>query len=175
MILLGAVGLAGGLTGGVLLLTYPGAFEAIVPVLIAIACILVIVGPRLSVLLARHRHEAAHRGWPLLLGVFATAVYGGYFGAAQGVILIALLSIFLPDGLQRLNALKNYIALLVNGIAGVLFILVAPVRWEVSALIAIGSIVGGQVGAHIGRRLPDMPLRVVIIAVGLVAEAKLLL
>ncbi len=172
---LGAIGIAGGLTGAVLLLTFPGAFEVVVPFLVAAACVLVAIQPRLSTALAHHRHETAHRSWPLVLGVFCTAVYGGYFGAAQGVLLIALLGIFLPDDLQRLNALKNVIAALVNGVAAILFIFVAPVRWQVSAIIAVGSIIGGQLGALIGRRIPPTPMRAVIIAVGIVAEVKLLL
>ncbi len=175
IIRLGLIGIAGGLSGGILLLTFPGAFEEIVPVLVGAACVLVAVQPRLSRMLARHRHEAAHRSWPLALGTFATAVYGGYFGVAQGVLMIALLGIFLPDDLQRLNALKNVITALVNGVAAILFVLVAPVRWQVAVLIAVGSIVGGQVGALIGRRIPPTPMRAVIIAVGIAAEVKLLL
>ncbi len=175
MIGLGSASLAGGLTGGILLLRFPNAFEEIVPILIGVAIVLVIVQPRLAAALAHHRHERAHRSLPLVAGVFGTAVYGGYFGAGQGVILIALLGIFLPDSLQRLNGLKNVLAALVNGVAAVLFILVADVRWEVSLLIAIGSIAGGQVGAHVGRRIPPVPLRILIVVVGLLAEAKLLL
>jgi uncharacterized protein len=166
---------AGGLTGATLLLAYPRAFAAIVPVLIAVALVLVAAGPRLSKALARHRHAESHRSWSLAVLFFATAVYGGYFGAGMGIIMIALLTIFLPDDLQRLNGLKNVLAALINGMAAVLFILLAPVHWEVVALIAAGSIVGGQIGARVGRRLPAQALRVIIIGVGLVAEARLLL
>ncbi len=172
---LGVASGAGGLTGGVLLILNPGAFETIVPILIALALVLVAIGPWLSRALAEHRHPEAHKSWPLPLLFFATAVYGGYFGAGQGILMIALLTIFLPDGLQRLNGLKNVLAALVNGVAGILFILVADVRWDVVILIAAGSIIGGQIGARIGRRLPPPVLRGAIIAVGLVAEARLLL
>jgi hypothetical protein len=171
---LGVVTGAGGLTGGVLLLAFPGAFEAIVPVLIFVALVLVAAGPRLSKALARHRHAEAHKGWPLALTMFGSAVYGGYFGAGQGIIMIALLTIFLPDGLQRLNGLKNVLAVIVNGVAAILFILVAPVHWDVAVLIAVGSIAGGQVGARVGRRLPAPLLRLAIICVGLLAEVRLL-
>jgi uncharacterized protein len=165
---------AGGLTGAVLLLAFPGAFAAIVPVLIAVALVLVAAGPRLSRALARHRHASSDRSW-LLFGLFyATAIYGGYFGAGMGIIMIALLTILVPDDLQRLNGLKNVLAALINGVAGLLFIAVAPVHWDVVLLIATGSILGGQVGARIGRRLPAPVLRLVIIGVGVVAEARLL-
>lgn len=172
---LGIVAAAGGLTGALLLRTFPGAFSAIVPILIGIALVLVAVGPRLSRALADHRHADAHRSWPLSLGLYGSAIYGGYFGAGQGIIMIALLTIFLPDDIQRLNGLKNVLAVVVNGVAAIIFVLIAPVHWDVALLIAIGSIVGGQIGARIGRRLPAPLLRGAIICVGLVAEARLLL
>ncbi|MFI5262442.1 MAG: sulfite exporter TauE/SafE family protein [Candidatus Limnocylindrales bacterium] len=166
----------GGLTGGLLLLALPAsAFARIVPVLILVACALVAVQPRLSQALAA-RHAAGQTRWrPLTLGVYLTAIYGGYFGAAQGVILIALLGIFLPDHLQRLNGLKNVLAGVVNAVAAVLFIAVAPVAWAPAALIAVGSVVGGQIGARYGRRLPPAVLRALIIIVGSVVAVRLLL
>jgi uncharacterized membrane protein YfcA len=166
---------AGGLTGAVLLLAFPGAFEEIVPVLIAVALILVAAGPWLSRALAQHRHAESHRSWSLAALFFATSVYGGYFGAGMGIIMIALLTIFVPDDIQRLNGLKNVLAALINGVAGILFIAVAPVHWDVVLLIAMGSIVGGQIGSRVGRRLPAPALRLAIICVGLIAEARLLL
>lgn len=172
---LGTSSAAGGLTGGILLLAYPGAFEAIVPVLVGIALVLVVAGPWLSRVLARHRHANSHRSWPLAILFFATAVYGGYFGAAMGIVMIALLTIFVPDTLQRLNAVKNVLGAIINGVAGLLFIAVAPLRWDVAVVIAVGSIFGGQLGAGVGRRLPPPVLRATIIVVGLVAEARLLL
>jgi uncharacterized membrane protein YfcA len=171
---LGIVASAGGLTGAALLRAFPGAFAAIVPALIFVALVLVAVGPRLATALAHHRHDEAHKSWPLALTVFGTAIYGGYFGAGQGIILIALLTIFLPDDLQRLNGLKNVLAVLINGVAALLFAFVAPVHWDVALLIAVGSIVGGQVGARVGRRLPAPLLRLAIICVGIVAEVRLL-
>jgi hypothetical protein len=172
---LGASSGAGGLTGALLLLAFPGAFAAVVPILIAVALILVATGPRLSKALADHRHADSHRSWPLAVLFYATAVYGGYFGAGMGIIMIALLTIFLADEIQRLNGLKNVLAAVVNGVAAILFIARAPVHWEVVVLIAAGSIIGGQVGARVGRRLPAPALRVAIICVGLVAEARLVL
>jgi uncharacterized membrane protein YfcA len=172
---LGISSAAGGLTGGLLLLAFPGAFAAIVPVLIGIALVLVAAGPRLSKALAAHRHSDSHRSWSLALLFYATAIYGGYFGAGMGIIMIALLTIFVPDGIQRLNGLKNVLAAVINGVAAILFICFAPVHWDVALLIAAGSIAGGQVGSRIGRRLPAPILRLAIITVGLVAEARLLL
>jgi uncharacterized membrane protein YfcA len=166
---------AGGLTGAVLLLAFPGAFETIIPALIAVALVLVLAGPRLSKALTQHRHAESHRSWPLAVLFFATAVYGGYFGAGMGIIMIALLTIFVPDGIQRLNGLKNVLASLINGVAAILFIAVGPVRWDAAVLIATGSILGGQVGATVGRKLPPQALRATIICVGLIAEARLLL
>jgi len=106
--------------------------------------------------------------------VFATGVYGGYFGAAQGVLLIGMLGIALGDTLQRVNAVKNVLAGLVNGVAALVFIALAHVDWSVAGLIAAGSILGGQLGARIGRRLPPWGLRLLIVCVGAVALVKLL-
>ena len=131
--------------------------------------------PRLSRRLATRRPGVAHGGAGLIIGVFASAVYGGYFGAAQGVILISLLAIFLDDDLQRLNGTKNVLAMLVNGVAAIVFIAFSHIAWGVAALIAAGAIIGGQVGARIGRKLPPQLLRAVIVVVGTVVVVKLLI
>ena len=104
-----------------------------------------------------------------------TGVYGGYFGAAQGVLLMAVLGTGLDESLQRLNAVKNVLAAIVNAVAGLLFAVVADVDWWVVLLIGVGSVIGGQLGATVGRRLPPTVLRVVIVVVGLVALAAFLL
>jgi uncharacterized protein len=106
--------------------------------------------------------------------VFCAGVYGGYFGAAQGVLLIGMLGIAFSDGLQRINAVKNVLAGLVNGVAAVMFIALTHIDWGVAGLIAAGSIIGGQFGARIGRRLPPWALRLVIVCVGVAALVKLL-
>jgi uncharacterized membrane protein YfcA len=169
---------AGGLTGAVLLLVLPpAAFATIVPALILFACALVIVQPRLSRWVAAHPRAGPSRyegGAPLVAGVFLTGVYGGYFGAGQGVILIALLSTLLVDRLQRLNALKNAIAAVINGIAALLFLVVAPVDLQVAVVIAIGATLGGLLGARIGRRLPPAVLRGAIVLVGAVVAIRLM-
>jgi len=169
--------LSGGLAGAILLLTLPGsAFEAIVPALIGLALILVVFQPRLSRMVAARREVARpHGGAGLAAGVFGTGVYGGYFGAAQGVILLSVLGISLEDDLQRLNAIKNVLSALVNGVAAIVFIVFAEVEWLPVALIAAGSILGGQLGATVGRRLPPLVLRGLIVVVGLAAIAQLLL
>jgi hypothetical protein len=175
LLVLGVASVAGGVAGAVLLLALPGSvFRHVVPVLILIACVLVAIQPRLSARLALRSDRPPHGG-PVLFGsVFLTGVYGGYFGAAQGVILLSLLGIFLSDHLQKLNATKNVLAFLVNGVAGLLFIAFAHVSWEAAGLLAAGSIVGGQVGGALGRRFPAPLLRAVIIVVGVIAAIALL-
>jgi uncharacterized protein len=114
-------------------------------------------------------------GGPVLwLFVFLSGVYGGYFGAAQGVLLLGLMGVAFTDSMQRINATKNVLAGLVNGVAAVVFIAAGHVNWGVAGLIAAGSIVGGQVGARVGRKLPPWGLRVLIVCVGTAALVKLL-
>jgi uncharacterized membrane protein YfcA len=172
---LGAIATAGGITGAVLLLALPAAtFQRIVPFLILAACVLIAFQPRLSAEVERRRPRAETHSRLLDLGVYLTGVYGGYFGAAQGVILIALLAIFVADDLQRLNALKNLLATLVNAIAALLFILAAPVAWPASLVLAIGSIAGGQLGAVLAGRFSPLVLRGFIVVVGTVVAVRLL-
>ena len=163
----------GGLAGAILLLALPASvFHRVVPVLVLLAVALVVVQPRLTAYLERYR-DRGYSAWALRVGVFLTAIYGGYFGAAQGVILIGLLAVFLVDDLQRLNGLKNVLAAVVNGVAAVLFVLVAHVAWEPAVLLAVSSVAGGQLGAAVGRRLPPNVLRAAIVAGGLAAVVKL--
>ncbi|MCY7394674.1 MAG: sulfite exporter TauE/SafE family protein [Nocardioides sp.] len=170
----------GGAVGAVLLLVLPaGAFEAIVPVLILLGVVLVVFQPRLSRWVAdraeRRGTSSEHDAWWVWPAVLLTGVYGGYFGAAQGVLLMAALGIGISQGLQRSNAVKNVLAAATNGVAGVLFIIVADVDWRVVGLIGGGSIVGGLLGSSVGRRLPPLALRVVIVVVGVVALTAFLL
>ena len=176
IVALGSASLLGGIAGAVLLLSLPSAvFDAVVPALIALALVLVVVQPRLARALAARREEVRPHGGPALWsGVFGTGIYGGYFGAAQGIILLALLGIALPEDLQRLNALKNVLAALINGVAAVIFICFAPIAWLPALLLAVGSTAGGQLGARIGRRLSPAVLRGVIVVVGVAAIAQLL-
>jgi uncharacterized membrane protein YfcA len=172
---LGIAGTAGGMTGAVLLLVLPAsAFRAIVPAFIVLALALIVVQPRLARMTepAPGRPEAGNRP-AALVAVFASGVYGGYFGAAQGILLLAILGILVHDDLHRANALKNVLAGLVNLVAALIFIAFAPVAWAPVALLAAGSAIGGQLGARFGRRLPPAALRAVIVAVGAVAILRL--
>lgn len=171
---LAAAPVVGALVGGLLLLRLPPeVFRLVVPGLIGLACVLMIVQPRLASWLSRRRGGHPHGGPLLWLAVFATGVYGGYFGAAQGVLLIALLGIFLEENLQRVNGLKNVLAMLVNATAAAVFIVVGGVNWTIVACVAVGSTLGGLLGASLGRRLPPAALRGFVVLIGLVAIARL--
>ena len=165
----------GGIIGAVLLLTLPeAAFRAIVPVLIGIALVLVIVQPWLSERLAARTGADRTEVTPALwVGVFLTGIYGGYFGAAQGVLLLAIMGVLLTESLQRITAVKTVLALLANATAAVVFVFTADVDWVAAALVAVGAVIGGQLGAGVGRRLPPAALRAAIVVVGLAAIAKL--
>jgi uncharacterized membrane protein YfcA len=165
----------GGICGAIALLTLPDdLFTAIVPVMIALALVLIVAQPRLSAIVASHRPAGRDHGPWLWFATFACGIYGGYFGAAQGIILVSLFAVAIADNLQRLNAIKNVLAGLVNLIAGLLFIFVADVAWGPVGLIAIGSLLGGIIGARYGRRLPPGVLRALIVFVGLFAIIRLL-
>ena len=112
----------------------------------------------------------------LVAGTFAVGVYGGYFTAAQGILLIAVMGALLPEDMQRMNAAKNLLSLLVNIVAAVAYTAVAfdRISWSAAGLIAIGSLIGGWLGAHYGRRLSPNALRVVIVVVGLIGLYRLL-
>ena len=182
---------AGAICGTVLLLSLPhNTFELVVPVLVALALVLVLIQPRVSTFVARRRDpqpetEAMVRtttrsvsveGGPLLLFlIFLIGVYGGYFTAAQGVMMVGVMGMMVTDSLQRLNGIKNVLAAVVNVVAGTVYAFVAPVSWPVIGLLAVGSTLGGQVGAKIGRRLPPTVLRGVIVVVGGAAIVQLLL
>ncbi len=176
---LGSASLVGGVAGAVLLLWLPSeAFSTIVPALVGLGVLLVILGPAISRrVAARAAHEVppehgAPWVWPAVL---LAGVYGGYFGAAQGVLLVAILGIGVADNLQRHTATKNVLAGIVTAVAAVVFVVVADVDWAIAGLIAAGSIVGGQLGATVGRRLPAPVLRAVIVVVGVTALLVFLL
>jgi len=171
---LGTAAALGGTTGGVLLLVLPeSAFKAIVPLFIAAALVLIVLQPRLSAWVAKRRGEVHEHRAAAAAATYATGIYGGYFGAAQGILLLGTLGVALPEPLQRLNALKNVLAGLVNLVAGVIFVFVAPVAWNAALLVACGSVVGGVLGSRFGRRLSPTALRGIIVVVGLVAIAQL--
>lgn len=175
----------GAILGSWLLLHLPErVFAQVVPVLLVGALALVVFGPRIQGW-ARRRAEASGRSaehvsparmTALVAGTFAVGVYGGYFTAAQGILLIAVMGALLPEDMQRMNAAKNLLSLLVNIVAAVAYTLVAfdRISWAAAGLIAGGSLVGGFLGAHYGRRLSPNALRAVIVVVGLIGLYRLL-
>ena len=113
----------------------------------------------------------------LLLGILLAGMYGGYFGAAQGVLLLGLMSILLPLHLQQINGIKNVLGMIVNFVAAMVFLVVDPgqVNWTIVLLISIGSLMGGVVGARLGRAMPPWLLRSFIVLIGTIAIIFLLL
>ncbi|MFJ9952539.1 sulfite exporter TauE/SafE family protein [Kitasatospora sp. NPDC091207] len=177
LVRLGIAAMLGGLVGAVLLIELPSsAFDAIVPALILLALVLVVIQPRVAKAVAARRRPGGDPdgGLTLLTGVFLTGIYGGYFGAAQGVLLLALMGMLLQEDLQRINGVKNALALIVNGVAALFFLFTSTINWAAAGLIAVGSLCGGLLGAKVGRKLPPPALRGVIVVVGLVAVTKLL-
>jgi uncharacterized protein len=160
----------GAVLGGILLLELPGAvFDAVVPALILLAVALMALRP------APKPHEGASNMPAGIASSFATGIYGGYFGAAQGIILVSLLRLSVAENLQVLNAIKNVLAGVANAVAGVLFIIVADVAWGAALLIAAGSLVGAAVGARYGRRIPSELLRRVVIVYGAIVAVVLII
>jgi hypothetical protein len=183
---LGVIAAAGSVAGAAALLTLPSSsFQVIVPVLILISCVLVVIQPWLSGRIAARRQQRAGQdgagqpgrertGLVLGAGVFVSASYGGYFGAAQGVLVIGLLGTFLDESLQRINGAKNVLVTVVNGTAAIVYVAFAHVDWLVAVLIAVGSTIGGLVGARYGRRLPPLALRVFVVVIGVISAVKLI-
>lgn len=175
----------GALAGAWLLLHLPEkVFTEVVPVLLILALILVVIGPRIQNF-AKKRAEAAgksaehvspRRMVALVVGTFAVGVYGGYFTAAQGILLMGVMGALLPEDMQRMNAAKNLLSLIVNVVAAVAYVAVAfdRISWAAAGLIALGSLVGGYLGAHYGRRLSPNGLRAFIVVVGLIGLYRLL-
>jgi uncharacterized membrane protein YfcA len=186
LLLLFPASVLGALTGAFLLLHLPAeAFETIVPVLVALAVVLVAVQPMLQRSIARRRAAAGQTGAVhlgpgrragLLAGAYATGTYGGYFSASQGILQIGVFGLLLPEPLQRLNAIKNVLTSGVNAVAALAYIVVATDRvdWAAAGLVAAGSVVGGYLGGRFGRRLPPTALRAAIVALGCVAIGVLL-
>ncbi|RMI44156.1 sulfite exporter TauE/SafE family protein [Streptomyces triticirhizae] len=179
--------LAGGIAGALLLLVLPDeAFGTVVPALIAVGLLMVVAGPFVQRAAARRAAAAPEgagtgtaappaRRLGLLSGIAVVGVYGGYFGAAQGILVVGLLSILTAESLQSVNAVKNLLVTGVNLVAAVVFMAVAwgSIDWPAVALIAVGATLGGMVGARVGRRLPPRLLRALIVVIGAVAIVNL--
>ncbi|MFF2653214.1 sulfite exporter TauE/SafE family protein [Streptomyces sp. NPDC058045] len=170
----GAASFLGAIGGSALLLLLPpGAFEAVVPALVGMSVLLVAVQPLIAGRLRRRSEGDGRTGFGLYLLVFLIGVYGGYFTAAQGIMLVGAMGLMLTDPLQRLNAFKNVLGSIVNVVAGAIYAVVAPVDWAVVAVLAVSSTVGGVIGAKVGRRLPPAVLRATVVVIGVVAVVHL--
>ena len=171
---LGPITIAGAVLGAVLLLTTPSSdFTRLAPWLVLFATALFALGPLLSRWLAGE-DGTRERPVGLWIGMFAAAVYGGYFGAAMGVIMLAVLGLTLPDSLARAGGIRSVLSVLANGVAAIVFIVHAHLQWGAAGLLAIGSLVGGYLGALLARRLPAPLLRVIVVGIGLATGIKLL-
>ncbi len=172
---------AGAILGAFLLLHLPETvFETIVPVLLVLALILVVLQPWIQRWTAPHGDTvaapSAGRLAALVAATFAVGVYGGYFTAAQGILLVAVMGVLVHDDLQRLNAAKNLLSLLVNVVAAAFYLAVAfdRIDWPVAGVIAVGSLIGGALGARFGRGLSPTALRTIIVVVGTIGLVRLL-
>lgn len=172
---LAAAAICGGTIGAVLLLILPAsAFKAIVPFFIALALVLIVAQKQLNKLIGHRRRGHGERVGPgTLVGAFVSGIYGGYFGAAQGIMMLAILGLTIDDDLQRLNAIKVITTGVTNLVAGVVFVIAAHVAWAPAGLIAGGSVLGGVLGSKYGRRLPPNALKGLIVIVGVVAIVRL--
>jgi hypothetical protein len=172
---LSPVALAGGTAGALLLLTTSSStFDAVVPWLVLGAAALFAVQPALRRALDRGSVHPRTRPVLLVAGVFAASVYGGYFGAAMGVMFLAVLGLTLPVSLAHTNGLRTVLSMIVNGIAAVVFLLHGGLAWAAAGFLALGSLVGGVAGARLALALPAPALRVVVVAVGVGTAVKLL-
>jgi uncharacterized membrane protein YfcA len=175
VIALGLTTALGGVAGAALLVVSPAnVFEAIVPFLILAACGLLAAQPWLSKRMQPSAAVDAHRSPRLYAAAFATAVYGGYFGAGLGIMLLAVLALALDDELHRLNALKGLLSFVVGAASVAFFVAFGPVRWGAAAIMAVASFAGGQVGVVVARRLPAPLLRGLVIAFGVIVAVWLL-
>lgn len=166
---------AGGLAGALLLLATPEtAFRAVVPYLVLTSCALLAVQPRLARALAERRGDAPDVPWAARIAVGIGAVYGSYFGAGLGVLLLAVLGTLVPDDLQRSNALKGLLSLVVNVTGVLVFVAVGGVAWQYAALLAVTAYAGGTLGVGIARRLPAPLMRAAVITLGVVVAVVLL-
>ena len=170
-LLLGAGTATGAAAGAALLLVLPaGVFKAVVPGLILLACVLMATRPSPEL---TTRAPTTGRWAALVAVTFTVGIYGGYFGAAQGVILLACLRLLLADRLQRLNGLKNVLVGIANGVAAIAFVIFANVNWTAVGLVAAGSTIGALLGSTYGRRIPDELLRRTVIVVGVAVAVVL--
>lgn len=169
---LGAISVCGALVGSVLLVVSPPAlFRTIAPILIVLSCVLLVTAPRIQRRRDPLRGDAG-RGKTLVVQ-FATAVYGAYFGAGVGILMLATFSVLIDDDLQRLNALKGAVSLIISGVAAVAFALLGRVGWTAAAVIAVTSLAGGRIGVIPARLLKPGQLRGFVLGAGILAAVWL--
>jgi uncharacterized membrane protein YfcA len=171
-----AVSVVGGIVGALLLLFTPATtFRAVVPYLVLLSCALLAVQPLLArILVTRRRGGSADITWAVRLGVGLGAVYGSYFGAGLGVLLLAVLGILVADDLQRLNALKGVLSLVVNVVGVLVFVASGHVAWGYAGILAVSAYVGATLGVSVARRLPSSVMRAAIVTLGAVVGVVLL-
>ncbi|HEY4778889.1 MAG TPA: sulfite exporter TauE/SafE family protein [Solirubrobacterales bacterium] len=153
-----------------LLITSNNTFEAIVPVLVAGSCLLLLFQPRLT---ARIAHAGDEHSPFLIGGLLFSGAYAAYFGSAVGILLLGLLGLFVADSMQRLNGLKILLAGIANLLAAVAYAFLAAVDWRFAVCLMVSSLVGGRLGANLARRVSGDTLRVAIALIGLVVAAVL--
>lgn len=168
-------GVLGGLAGAALLLVLPGdSFRAVVPYLVLLSCLLLAVQPRLAKALAVRGMASEHPGWEVKLAIGVGAVYGSYFGAGLGVVMLAVLGLLVADDLQRLNALKGVLSLVINLAGALVFVVTGHVHWLAAGLLAVGAVLGATLGVSLARRLPAVWVRGGVVAAGVVVAVSLL-
>ena len=173
----------GGIAGAVIFLVTPAhSFRIIVPYLILAACGLLAVQPRLAARVAARQRQSesdgatgSKVGWEVQAGVLLAGVYGSYFGAGLGVLLLGILGIFLVEGMQRLNALKGLLSLVINAVSVIVFVINGEVAWGYTVVLGVSAWVGGALGVGVARRLPGEVLRWSIVVLGVVVAAVLIL
>jgi uncharacterized membrane protein YfcA len=175
-VILSITAVVGAVVGSIVLLTTPpGVFRKVVPYLILVASGLLAVQPLVAERVRKMtKAEVEHRGFGVHAGVFLGGVYGAYFGGGLGVMLLGILGLFINDHLQRVNALKTLLSLVINTVALVVFVFFGPVIWPVVAIVAPAALLGGYAGAGIARRLDATVLRATIVAFGVVVAVVLL-
>jgi uncharacterized membrane protein YfcA len=168
-------GVLGGIVGAILLLLTPGdSFRAVVPYLVLLACLLLAVQPLLAKALAARGAASVHAGWEVQLAIGVGAIYGSYFGAGLGVIMLAVLGLLVADDLQRLNALKGVLSLVINLVGALIFVVTGHVHWLAALLLAAGAVLGATAGVGLARRLPSSVVRAGVVVGGVTVAVTLI-
>jgi uncharacterized membrane protein YfcA len=172
--LIGAGGVGGGVGAVVLVVLDPDAFRAVVPYLVLLACFLLAVQPRVAAWLRSRGRAEEHPLWVTQLLIGTGAVYGTFFGAGLGVVMLAVLGLLVADDLQRLNALKGVLSLVINAVGAAIFVVTGHVDWLAAALLAAGAFGGATLGVTLARRLPPNGIRAGVVVAGVTVAIVLL-